>query len=148
MYTTRPKRVNRKKQRGFSIVAAIFLVVVLALLGGYLVTISGTQQATISMSVQGARAYQAAQAGIEWGTRLVVTAPGTMCGVVSTNTSFTLTSGALNGFTVSVDCILTTHQERSDNYSIYVLTSTASQGTAGSLDYVSRTIRATVTDAP
>lgn len=140
--------MSKARQQGFSIVAAIFLVVVLALLGGYLVTISGTQQATVSMGVQGARAYQAAQAGIEWGTRMVVTTPASMCTVGSMNTSFTLTSGALNGFNVSVDCILTTHQERSDNYAIYVLTSTGSQGSVGSLDYVSRTIRATVTDAP
>ena len=137
-----------QRQKGFSIVTAIFVIVVLALLGSYLVSISGTQQATVSMGVQGARAYQAAQAGIEWGVRLVTTTPAAMCSTGSTNTSFTLTSGALNGFVVSVDCIFTNHQERSDNYAVYVLTSTASMGAVGSLDYVSRTIRATVTDAP
>ncbi|GAB4350647.1 MAG: hypothetical protein Kow006_13620 [Gammaproteobacteria bacterium] len=137
-----------RRQRGFSIVTAIFVIVVLALLGAYLVSISSTQHATVSMGLQGARAYQAAQAGIEWGARMVITAPATMCGTTSTNTTFSLTSGALNGFDVSVDCVYTTHQERSDTYAVYVLTSRASKGVLGSLDYVSRTIRATVTNAP
>jgi len=52
-------------QSGFLLVTAIFLLVVLAALGAFILTISGTQQTSSALDVQGARAYQAARAGIE-----------------------------------------------------------------------------------
>ena len=62
-----PKGGTDKKQRGFSLVSAIFLLVVIAALGTFAVTLSTTQQQSSALDVMGARAYQAAQAGIEWG---------------------------------------------------------------------------------
>jgi MSHA biogenesis protein MshP len=55
-----------KSQCGFLLVTAIFLLVVLASLGAFILTISGTQQTSSALDVQGARAYQAARAGIDW----------------------------------------------------------------------------------
>lgn len=55
------------KQAGFSLVSAIFLLVVLAALGVAMVTISTVQHQSSSLDIQGVRAYQAARAGIEWG---------------------------------------------------------------------------------
>src|SRR4030065_2779656 len=54
-------------QRGFSLVSAIFLLVVIAALGTFAVTLSTTQQQSAALDVLGARAYQAARAGIEGG---------------------------------------------------------------------------------
>src|SRR5476649_2355833 len=56
-----------KIQRGFSLVSAIFLLVVIAALGTFAVTLFTTQQQSATMDVLGSRAYQAARAGIEWG---------------------------------------------------------------------------------
>ena len=53
--------------RGFGIVTAVFLLVVLAGLGAALVNLSTVQHTASALDVQGARAYQAARAGIEWG---------------------------------------------------------------------------------
>lgn len=53
-------------QRGFSLVSAIFLLVVLAGLGAAMVSFSTTQNQGLAMDVMGSRAYQAASAGIEW----------------------------------------------------------------------------------
>lgn len=53
--------------RGFAIVSAIFILVVLAALGAFIVNISTSQQIGSALDVQGVRAYQAAHAGIEWG---------------------------------------------------------------------------------
>ena len=52
------------RERGFSIVTAIFLVVVLALLGAFIVSVTGLQQTSTQLDVQGVRAYQAARAGV------------------------------------------------------------------------------------
>lgn len=55
-------------QHGFSIVAAIFILVVLAALAGFIVSMTTTQSMTLAQDVRAARAYQAARAGIEWAT--------------------------------------------------------------------------------
>jgi len=57
----------RRFQRGFAIVSAIFLLVVLAALGGFIATVSTTQHVGSAQDVQGARVYYAARTGIEWG---------------------------------------------------------------------------------
>lgn len=58
-----------QRQGGFAAIAAIFLVVVLAALGGYMVTFSNAQQLTATQDLLGSRAYWAANAGLEWAIR-------------------------------------------------------------------------------
>jgi len=64
-----PQRALRAvvRQRGFSVIAAIFLLVVLAALGAFMLTFSTVQQTTGTQDLQGARGYQAARSGVEWG---------------------------------------------------------------------------------
>ncbi|WP_428623946.1 hypothetical protein [Sedimenticola sp.] len=141
----------RQSQTGFSLVGAIFLVVVLAGMAVYIATIGSVQTATMSMALQGARAYQAAAAGSEWGMHEALSNVVTTCGAAPstpTTTTFSLTfSGGLS-FNVSVDCEYSIHQERSDIYNIYMITSTASSGSFGQEGFVSRSIRVAITDAP
>lgn len=47
--------------------AALFIIVTLAAIGAYLLTVSTGQLAAASQDEQAARAYQAARAGIDWG---------------------------------------------------------------------------------
>jgi MSHA biogenesis protein MshP len=47
---------------------AIFMIVTLAAMGIYLVTVSTAQSQAVAQDVLGTRAYQAARAGIDWGT--------------------------------------------------------------------------------
>jgi MSHA biogenesis protein MshP len=88
---------------GVGLVTAIFLLVVLAGLGTAMVTIFSTQQTTAALDVQGARAYQAARAGIEWGLYQVLhnnstcDDPTPIAVALPSNTS-------LSGFTVKVSC--------------------------------------------
>jgi MSHA biogenesis protein MshP len=55
-----------KTLRGFSLPTAIFLLVILALLGAFMVSLSTTQNVMSAQDVQGSRAYNAARAGMEW----------------------------------------------------------------------------------
>lgn len=89
-----------RRPRGFGIITAVFLLVVLAGLGAAMVNLSSTQHTSSALDVQGARAYQAARAGIEWGLyRKLV---DNSCAAVS---SFAVPA---TGFTVTVRCTLTT----------------------------------------
>jgi len=56
----------RRPQSGFSLIAAIFLLVVLALMGTLIVSITSMQSASGQLDLSGVRAYQAARAGTEW----------------------------------------------------------------------------------
>ena len=54
-------------QRGFALMAALFILVTLTAIGVYLLTISTGQLGAAAQDEQAARAYQAARTGIDWG---------------------------------------------------------------------------------
>jgi MSHA biogenesis protein MshP len=92
---------HNSRSRGMGLVTAIFLLVVLAGLGVAMVTIFTSQQASSTLDVQGARAYQAARAGVEWG--LFQQLQKGSCNPAAT--SFPLPAGSsLDGFVVTVTC--------------------------------------------
>jgi len=67
------------RARGFALILAIFLLLSLTAIGAYMLTVSNVQLETGIMDEQGARAYQAARAGLDWGAYRVlrdVTCPG------------------------------------------------------------------------
>ncbi len=123
----------RAASRGFAIVSAIFILVVLAALGAFIVNVSTSQHVGSALDIQGVRAYQAARAGVEWGIYQVQATPaynfsyGTPAvavGSANPNTrlcpaspsSFIPAAPILAGFTVTVTCIATVapHQRRPD----------------------------------
>jgi MSHA biogenesis protein MshP len=90
----------RGRSAGVGLVTAIFLLVVMAGLGVAMVTIFTSQQQSSTLDVQGARAYQAARAGIEWG--LFQQTRNNRC---DNSTTFALPdSASLAGFSVTVTC--------------------------------------------
>ncbi len=137
--------IHRAMQRGFSLVSAIFLLVVLAGLGAAMVTISGAQHTGSALDIQGARAYQAARAGIEWGVHRIVNAPGACFG----NASFVAQAApTLSTFTITVNC----SRFETAGIVVYRIQSTACNqpvagacpGVSGNAYYVERQIQATV----
>lgn len=107
-------RSELNRIRGFAIVSAIFILVVLAALGAFIVNISTSQQIGSAIDVQGVRAYQAARAGIEWGLYQVQSTATYKFGYISINpntracpaptTSFSPAAPTLSGFAVTVVC--------------------------------------------
>ena len=111
-------------QRGFSIVTAIFLIVVLAMLGVFIVSVTSLQQSGAQLDVQGVRAYQAARAGLEWGAYQVLDPENaSLGGPVACDTTLPIPmpacpanpthigpghasglAGSLSPFTVTVQC--------------------------------------------
>lgn len=58
--------------RGFAIVSAIFLLVALAALAGFMVMFANRQQLTSAQDIQGSRAYWAAKGGVQWAAATIV----------------------------------------------------------------------------
>jgi MSHA biogenesis protein MshP len=91
-----------RRNTGVGLVTAIFLLVVLSGLAVAMVAISSAQHVTSALDVQGARAYQAARAGIEWG--LFQSMRNGSC-IPRPGTSFALpATSSLSGFVVTVTC--------------------------------------------
>ena len=123
---------------GFAMVSAIFLMVVLALLGGLMVTMSNTQQIGATRDVLGTRAYYAARAGLEWG--LYQATQSGACG-----TSALPGAVAATGFSVQVTCVDSGQfDEGGTPFHVYQITSTASTGTPGNHDHAERQLQAIV----
>ena len=142
-----------KLQRGFSLVSAIFLLVVLSALGAMMVTFFTAQQQSSALDVLGARAYQAARAGVEWAAYRVAqtpqTVPATKWAGCDTITNPLFAAGTLaktlSPFNVVVTCTSSAYTEGSAGPTIYIydITSTATgvNGAApGSANYVERVI--------
>jgi len=100
---------RRRGQAGAGLVTAIFLLVVLAGLAAALVSIFATQRQSSALDEQGARAYQAARAGIEWGVFRRSTDGANYCppaaAASSRTDSFPLPAGSsMAGFVLTVTC--------------------------------------------
>ena len=132
-------RVRRPAQRGFAIMAAVFLLVVLSLLAAMIVALSSTQQVGQARDLLGARAYFAARTGIEWGVYQALR--NSSC---SAATNLPALGGSAGGFAVSVTCSTQPFDEGGNAVVVYTIASTATQGTPGALDFVERQLQAVV----
>lgn len=116
-----------KNEAGFTLVQAIFILVVLSLLGVAMMRLSAVQSSTGVFALQGARAYQAARSGLEWGATRA--AAGNSCDG----------NMLVDGFAVAVNC---TSQQFTEGpigpYDVYRISATATFGNFGSPDFVSR----------
>jgi MSHA biogenesis protein MshP len=134
------------RQKGFALVTAIFILVVLAGLGAAMVTISTSQHTTLAMDIQSTRAYQAARAGIEWGAYQALQTPlpaGFTCPLLPAAAA-SYAMSPLTGFTTTVTCSSTSHNDGANTVTMYMVTSTSTYGSVGTTDYVARQLQARV----
>lgn len=128
------------RAKGFMLPMAIFLLVVLAALVGYAMRLAMLANLGTIQDVQGAQAYLAARAGVEW-TAFQVLTPANMQGCPAAPSPFTI-----NGFDVVLNCNQNVVQDKggTQNIGIYTIVSTASIGVVGAKDYTQRRITVTL----
>jgi MSHA biogenesis protein MshP len=127
--------------RGFALVPALFLLVVLGTLAIVAVRVGTGQQHAVTIDLLQTRALAAANAGIEWGAYRALN------GSCAATTTLNLTEASLNGFSVVVTCADTAFTNGTATNNSYVITATATYGTYGQPSYVRRVVSATFTDA-
>lgn len=135
-----PGRGQPARQRGVALVAAVFLLVVLAGLGAFAVRLGALQQQTENGGLLAVQALNAARSGVAWASKRALDAG--WCGTAS----FGLTEGGAAGFDLEVSCAQTTHPEGGRILDVYVINVLAERGAYGSADYVSRRLEAKVVD--
>lgn len=124
-----------RTQDGFAAIAAIFLVVALAALGGFMVSFSNTQQITAAQDVQGSRAYWAARAGLEWGLSKAA---------ASSAACPTGAPASVNGFSLTVSCVRSVYTDGVASVVVFRFDSRANAGTAGTASYIERSVSASM----
>lgn len=120
-----------RRQHGLGLVTTIFILVVLAMLGTYLVKLSASQHLTSTLSLQATRAWYAAQSGLQLLDKWIddsSTCPATAMPVIE-------------GFTMSYTC---SPNLGDDSYTLYSVSVTAKRFSYGDPDYVQRTVRGTI----
>ena len=97
--------VQFKKQNGFSAIIAVILIVLFALLGTYMATLSNIGSLNTTQSLGSMQAWFAAKSGLDWAVHdAIQNAAGTLnCNGAGPN--FTLAGGATNSFNVNVTCV-------------------------------------------
>lgn len=111
----------KRRQGGFAVLAAVFILVVLASMAAYVVSISSAQQMSAALDMLGGRALQVARSGMDWGVSRVIAAPPVLgtenCLSAGAAGPINLTSGPGGdfkghaGFTVTIRCKATLFQD-------------------------------------
>lgn len=127
------------KSRGVAVISAIFLLVVLAALGAFMVTFSNTQQLTSAQDVRGTQAYWAARAGLDWAIPQVI---------ANNSCPAALSTFVVNNFEVQTSCSTSSFNE-GVTATLVNITSMACQpgpcgSGVGSLSYVERSVSASI----
>jgi MSHA biogenesis protein MshP len=132
--------------QGFALPAAIFLLVVLGGLAGWMMQLTVATQAQDALAMEGERAYRAAEAGLEAG--IYAARVSGSCSAQSLTFS-----GQLSRFTATVGCTSSTADEGGKTITFYEITSTACNQPASGVcpnavpsiqEYAERQIAATV----
>ena len=131
--------------QGFSLVSALFVLIVVSLAGTAMLSLVATERRTSTMSLLGTRAYYGARSGVEWAASKIASDP-TAC--PAPVTVFNLNEAALRGYQVTVTCSFTDHLEGLVTTNVFRVVSVADRGVFGQPDYVSRRIEATIVGQP
>ncbi len=133
-----------RRLRGFALPSAIFLLVILAMLGAFMTTFSTTQHIDSANDLVGSRGYRAARMGAEWAVAKICNggspcaSPLTACPAIPTPLDT-----APDGFSVTVTCAVNSYTEGVTPRYVFWITSTATVGgSPGGIGYVERSVNA------
>lgn len=122
---------NIRYQSGVSIVTAIFLVVVLSLMGVGMVSLLTTSQQSISQEITSAKAYMAARSCLQWGMYQTVYTGNTV-----THTNTFNSSGLFN-----TTCTTSLSSLTTDGLTFYNITAIARFGIAANPEFSQRELQ-------
>lgn len=127
------------KSHGVAVMSALFLLVVLAALGAFMVTFSNTQQLTSAQDVRGTQAYWAARAGLDWAIPQVI---------ASNSCPAATSTFVVDSYTVQTMCATSSFNE-GVTATMFSITSLACQpapcgAAVGGISYVERSLSASL----
>lgn len=124
-----------RKQRGFALIGALFVLVVLAALGAFAVRINMTQQHGADLDLQQLRAQAALNTGLEFAaTRLLVSPATDNCGNLAALANISA------GFQVTFPgaCTRVQYLVNGVQVTVYTINVTSTRGVYGTPEFVRR----------
>lgn len=115
-----PNFSGRPQQSGISVIAGIFLLLLMAVLAAVMANLVSTSHVNMAADIGGARAYQAARAGAEWG--MFQLDPNAQSATLPDCVDGT---PAIPGYAVAVTCAAQDYTESGRQIRIYRITSVA-----------------------
>lgn len=136
------QRVHGVRQMGFGLISALFLLVVIAALAGFAVTLSTTQSQGQALDIVKARAREAALAGIEWAAYNVSIQDANSKWEGCARGSVVELGDSMPPFSrVTVDCAASSYRVGDAARWVYEIEAIArTEGAAGDPNYVEQTI--------
>lgn len=113
---------NLVNQRGFSLPLAVFILVILALLGTAMVTLTQTSQQGVATATLSTRAFYAAESGLQQGLAQLFTLDGSPASCLDPYPTINFNATGLQGCQADVRCTSTTVGSKT----YYTLNSTGS----------------------
>lgn len=95
---------GRRRQRGFSLPLAVFIIVIMALIGTAMVSLSQTGQRSVASEVQSIRTFYAAETGAQTAVAQLLPLDGSQPGCTAVSASINLTAPAQDGCTATLTC--------------------------------------------
>lgn len=128
--------MSPRRQRGFSLIAAVFVIAIaLLIVLAAVLTLSARSRSTVQ-ALEASRALFAAQSGLEIAVARSLSGG---CSAVPATV-------VVEGFTVSLGCTPDPVDEAPVTYQIFRLTAAAQKGSFSTHTFISRRVRATVTE--
>lgn len=128
-----------RQQRGLSLITAIFIVVMLALIALFAVRSVGSQQAQNNQALIGLRTEYAARAGLQWGAAQALPPIGS-CAATS--------NLVIENIAVTVGCVATNVIEAGDPYQVFAIDARAQSGVLGQPEYAQRRLTGRFSNKP
>ena len=129
--TTCPERARLDAARGFTMVAALFVLIVLAALGAALSQISVRQHLGSAAEIEAARAFQSARAGLEWASFQVLRNPAPPAAAPACFGATSFSAAGLGSYTVTVNCARTLASDGATALAFYHLSANACKAPSG-----------------
>lgn len=124
-----PHFYGRPHQRGVSLVAGIFLLLLMSVLAAMLANLMSITNRNMAADIGGSRAFQAARAGAEWAMYQIYHTDENAASPYPTNppTCINVTAPfpAIAGHALVVTCTAYTYSEGAHNIAVYDIVSTA-----------------------
>ena len=130
---------------GFVSIVALFILVIMAAMGSFMLTFANTQQLTSAQDIKGSQAYWATRAGLEWGMGNIIRQADRTADCAGFPENEKLT-GFDGGFTVTVTCKKMVYTEGPKEIKMFSLTSIANNdpATPGNVGFVERSISVSI----
>lgn len=144
--------MKRKLEHGFSAITVIVLIVLFAILGTYMLSMSTLGVLNTTQSGSAMQAWFAARTGVEWAVQKSLNASdggctcATNCCTGINGQTLNFTEGGLDGYSADVSCSAGAVTEATSNYCVYNLSVTSSNNSGAQMTSVSRTISLSISD--